>query len=376
MKSTCSRLAIALTAISLVLVSGCGTGSHVATTTTTPAKSAGSTAAPVPATTTPYAVIVHNFLTDGGPTYTVALVGADGRTAATVNAAKRSAASWFQVSSLSTSSTRVYYLDGNADVRYLKPNGSGGLATHLSVPTGAAAAFAVSPDDSRIAVSISDITHYPATTGIYVQDLAGGGNRIDLLKPTTALEWPIGWHNGRVVVAFGLNVQPQNYFDGFTWGQGGYQVRDATTGQSLADVCKGLDAFYPPVAGGTTCVNQPTGEIASWSGTATPEPVLNGCAQDGALSPDGSQFATVGIKDGCGANGASTISLVRMDGRSTPTLALGVAEGWLDAGHLVTRSFERIQAGVASVAVYDIAGGTSTPIQASGFFAGALPGGL
>lgn len=105
----------ALTAVALILVSACST------TTTPPAASAKSTAAPAadstPATTTAYAVIVHNFLTDAGSTYTLALVGADGRTAATVNATKRSAASWFQVSSLSTSSTRVYYLDGNADVR-------------------------------------------------------------------------------------------------------------------------------------------------------------------------------------------------------------------------------------------------------------------
>lgn len=355
------------------VLAGCG-----AVTSTAPSPSsvpATASSAATPAASTHYVVIVHNFLTDPGSTYAIAIVGADGRAAAMATAAKRRAASWFQVSSLSTSSTRVYYLDGNADIRYLKPDGSAGLATHLDVPAGAAAAFAVSPDDTRIAISIVDINHYPATTHMYVQDLAGGGHRVDLLQPSTALEWPLGWHNGRIIVAFGLNLHPQNYFDGFAWGHG-YQVLDPSTGQSLADVCKGLDAYYPPVPAGATCANQPTGEVATWTGSATPEPIVDGCAQDGALSPDGSQIATriIAINGGCG--GAPTVSLVSLDGHRTPTHASGLAEGWLDADHFVARSAEQIQSAGSSVTMYDIATGASTAIQAPGFFAGTLPGGL
>jgi len=195
------------------------------------------------------------------------------------------------------------------------------------------------------------------------------------LQPTTALEWPLGWHNGRLIVAFGLNVHPQNYFDGFAWGHG-YQVLDPATGQSLADVCKGLDAYNPPVPAGVTCVSQPTGEVASWTGTANPEPVVSGCAQDGALSPDGSKITSrmVPINGGCG--GAPTVSLVALDGSSTPTHAAGNAEGWLDMDHFVVRSDEQIRTAGSSVSMYDIATGTSSPIQAPGFFGGTVPGGL
>lgn len=359
-----------LAPLAVLVLAGCG-----AATSAQPSSSSGPVTSATVATTARYAVTVHNFLTDTGSTYTIALVGPDGRTAASVTAAKRHAAFWFQVSSLSTSSTRVYYLDGNADIRYLRPDGSGGLATSLAVPAGAAAAFAVSPDDSRIAVSIMDITHYPATTRMYVQDLAGGGHHIELLQPTTALEWPLGWHNGRLVVAFGLNVHPQNYFDGFLWGNG-YQVLDASSGQSVADVCKGLDAYFPPVAGGATCGGQPTGEVATWTGTATPEPVVSGCAEDGALSPDGSKIASriIPIDGGCG--GAATISLVGLDGQSTPTQASGLAEGWLDAGHLIAISQQQLDRGGSSLMIYDVAARTSTPIKAPGFFAGTVPGSL
>ncbi len=359
--------------LAALLLAGCGaTSAAQPTSSPSPSPSATVSAA---AATTPYAVIVHNFLTDTGPTYTIALAGADGRTAATATATKRSAASWSQVSSVSTSSTRVYYLDGNADVHFLQPDGRTGLATRLTVPAGAAAAFAVSPDDSRIAVSIMDINHYPATTSLFVEDLAGGGHRVDLLQPKTALEWPLGWHSGRLIVAFGLNVHPQNYFDGFAWGHG-YEVIDPATGQSLADVCKGLDAYNPPVPAGVTCVSQPTGEVASWTGTANPEPVVSGCAQDGALSPDGSKIASrmVPINGGCG--GASTISLVALDGGSTTTHASGNVEGWLDMDHVVVRSDEQIRTAGSSVTMYDIAAGTSTPIQAPGFFGGTVPGSL
>jgi hypothetical protein len=363
----------ALAPLAVLVLAGCGATTSAQSSPSTAPSSAASVT-PTPATPRS-AIIVHNFLTDPGSTYSIALVGQDGRTAATVTAAKRTARSWFQVSSLSASSTRLYYLDGNADIRSLRPDGSGGLVTHLNVPAGAAAAFAVSPDDSRVAVSIMDINQYPATTRIYVEDLSGGGHHVDLLQPTTALEWPIGWHNGRVVVAFGLNVHPQNYFDGFLWGHG-YQVLDASSGQILADVCKGLDAYFPPVAGGATCGGQPAGMVGAWNGTATPEPVVRGCALDGALSPDGSTIASriTPINGGCG--GGASVNLVARDGHSTPTHASGLAVGWLDAGHFIVRSDQQIRSGGSELSLYDIATATSTPIDAPGFFAGSLPGSL
>jgi hypothetical protein len=82
----------------------------------------------------------------------------------------------------------------------------------------------------------------------------------------------------------------------------------------------------------------PTGKVASWTGRPSPEPVVAGCLQDGALSPDGSKIATwtIPINGGCGSG--PTINLVSLDGQSTPTSASAEAEGWVDASHFVAKT--------------------------------------
>src|SRR5438034_7005543 len=96
-------------------------------------------------------------------------------------------------------------LHGRAGVvRFLAPSGDSGRAT--TVPAGTASRrsmFAVSPDDQRIAVIVDDFNSTGASTKLYVEDLNGGGNHLDLFSQTGARTlWPVGWHGtNNLVVA-------------------------------------------------------------------------------------------------------------------------------------------------------------------------------
>ena len=126
---------------------------------------------------------------EGGTTYTVSLVGLDGRVAATASGAKRSrpAGVFVQMPNLSASSSRLYFLDGDSKVMFLRPDGTTGLATTIPLASSSAAVFAVSPDDTRIAVAILTFP-FPAKTRIYVENLSGGGNHIELFSSATVIE--------------------------------------------------------------------------------------------------------------------------------------------------------------------------------------------
>jgi hypothetical protein len=359
----------------IFLVVSCGPGpassSHPSPTalqSATPSPSPTASGGPSPSATPksaalPLGIVVKDFIIDGGTTYTVNLVGIDGRVAATATGRKRSrpAGIYVQMSSVSASSTRLYYLDGDSTVMFLKPDGTTGAATTIAVDSNSAAAFAVSPDDSRIAVAV--ITYpYPAKTRIYVEDLAGGGHHVDLFSSNSVLEWPVGWHQGHLVIAVGVNVAPQNAFDGFIYAFSGYHVADASTGTRLATICDGYIASDPPVPAGTVCDNYPKLVVSDWSGTTRPAPADQGC-NGGALSPDGAMIAD------CQGSPA-VVTLVVLDGTQIATQFSGTPEGWIDNTHLV------LGASNSDLSIVDTRAFTRTPIQAQGFFAGTIPGAL
>lgn len=359
------------------LIVGCGSGgsgsspSPTATTTATAsAASSPSVAAsptPVPIATLPLAVVVKDFLVQGGTTYTVSLVGTDGRVAASATAAKRSQPDGIlvQMPNVSASSTRLYYLDGDSKVMALRLDGTTGLATTISVDSHSAAVFAVSPDDLRIAVAV--ITYpYPARTRIYVEDLNGGGHHVDLFSSSSVVEWPVGWHQGHVVIGVGANAHPQNAYEGYDYADQGYHVADATNGNRLATVCGGLSSFRAPVAAGVVCAKSATDyEVSDWTGaTRTTSTSDTGCG-GGAVSPDGLLVAD------CSAN-PRMITLITRDGTTVTTAIPASPAGWMDSNHLVVQSNSTDSA----LSVVDVRALTVTPIQAQGFFGGAIPGGL
>jgi hypothetical protein len=311
----------------------------------------------------PLGVVVKDFIIDGGATYSISLVGVDGRVAASASGRKRGkpAGILVQMPNMSASNSRLYYLDGDSSVMFLRPDGSTGAATTISVDSNSAAVFAVSPDDSRIAVAV--ITYpYPAKTRLYVEDLTGGGHHIDLFSSGSVLEWPVGWHQGHLVIAVGINAAPQNAWDGFVYAFSGYHVADASTGTRVATICDGYDASNPPVPAGTVCSNSSSSIVSDWSGATRPAPADVGCA-GGALSPDGSMIAD------CQGN-PRVVTFVVGDGTRIATQYSGTPLGWIDSTHVV------LKADNSDLSIVDARAFTTTPVQAQGFFGGTIPGAL
>jgi len=138
---------------------------------------------------------------------------------------------------VSASDDRVYYRDGDTQIRFIAPDGTSGAVT--TVPGGAARVsfFSVSPDDRRIAVMVEDFT--PATTialSLYVEDLRGG-HRTNLYSGTIqksgadATMWPIGWHQGRLVVATVPACSSAPVYHPSAW-----RVLDASSGAEVAHI--------------------------------------------------------------------------------------------------------------------------------------------
>jgi len=97
----------------------------------------------------------------------------------------------------STSDHRLYYLDGVA-LKYITPSGAGGTIRTLMAGS-REYAFAVAPDDARIAIAEFDYSSDPPAFHLWVEDLSGG-NRVDLGLGIVAYAWPFGWYGGHLIV--------------------------------------------------------------------------------------------------------------------------------------------------------------------------------
>ena len=228
----------------------------------------------------------------------------------------------------SESSTRLYFLTAAAEVRSLTPDGRESPATSIQLTDIQEAGFAVSPDDRRIAVSIfSYTTNAPdaAYLGmrLYVEDLAGGGNHVDIFTSPTLAEYPIGWVGGNLVVAVSAPhccIGP----DANPYGADSYHVVDPATGRRLASICSsGAIPWGPVEPAGAMCGPQ---TFVRWTGAKflPPAAVPDPGPYRAALSPDGTEVLV----------GGSPIRVLR--GSADFRLDLnGFAMGWVDGVNVV-----------------------------------------
>jgi hypothetical protein len=262
----------------------------------------------------------------------------------------------------STSNNLVYFLDGDARLRSLAPDGA--LADVASLPGSARAhvAFAVSPDSSRIAVSVMDYASSPARLSLYVSDLHGG-NRTDLLSSTGIYVWPVGWHGGEIVVAVGPAFVQQGAENPYT-AFAGYHLVDPANGARLAEMCTNGAPIGPLTPAGTLCSSGGALSVSGYDGRSRPISKALGpsCL---ALSPDGSRVAC----------GTQPIMLVGLDGSTSRTSAGGFAQGWIDNQTLVFASLPG-GPGQSRLSVLNLRSDVVLPSSASGTFVGTLPGGL
>lgn len=172
---------------------------------------------------------------------------------------------------VSTTKSNVYVLDGDASVEAVGPGGS--LSKVRTIPGSSTnrAAFAVSPDDSRIAVGVINFGAgtLSGSSNVFVENLRGGGHVDVLSAPAGTVYWPVAWRNGKIVLASG---RAYGRTVGNPYGASGYALVDPVAGaqptplSSTDCVPTGLLS-----AAGTACVSnlgaQCLGALVSHSGS-------------------------------------------------------------------------------------------------------------
>jgi hypothetical protein len=335
-----------------------------------------------------YAVLVDLFA--GCNSYDVALARTDSMVVARAHAAKRSdIADAIELPYVSVSKSRVYYLDGDRDVRYLKADGTVGLAT--SVPGGdrVHAAFAVSPDDSRIAVALLDYSVNPVALTLYVEDL-GGAHHAVIFTSTTRYIWPVAWHAGRLVVAnLGADVPPfksKAHFSliGYTnrdlthfpygpspYGGINFHVIDPVTAVRQVIISGGGSSGLLTRAG--TAVVQ--GQGVDWRGNVMPWDSPHGygtSSASGSISPNGKMIAACCFEPG--PKGSLAIWTPGDQARPLHVIVTSIDwVGWLDNGHVVTGFYQRAD---GTPSVVDLSSAEVRHIDAHGFVAAIFPSDL
>jgi hypothetical protein len=295
-----ARLPVSIGATSALLgLAACGSPAVAPTARPTLAPTAAATIAPtpsaVPATTptpgpaptatvlaSPLAVVGSQNLGIGP--YTLGLVNAQGRVVATATADTPSGyVSESGPPITSSSDSRLYYEDGNTNIDYLTATGQTGVAFTVSRPTGAMVEFAVSPDDSKVAVAL--LTNWdgnqPFTSHMYLMAM-GGGVQQTLFDGTSTssqepLTWPVGWNGNSLVVAQSL----PEFFSGWPPTNGPCATTGAVASSSALFCASQVRVFDP--------ANRTFGPILCGGGdeTASGSPTVAGiiCAEHSTANP-------------------------------------------------------------------------------------------
>lgn len=321
-------------------------------------------ASPTPALTGSYGVLVTQGNAD---TYTVSIVGTDGKVVASATPSSPTqvtcgdAAAAVLPPPVSTSGTRVYFLDAQGNVDFLTPNGETGQATRVPAGGNVRSMFAVSPDDQRIAVVDNTYTSTGANTVLYVEDVNGGGNHVKLFSETGAYTlWPVGWHGTNNLVVAKVPSCTQGGGP-LCCGPLELHVVDPTTGVRRFTVgsssCLIAGAATPA---GVMCENTSfsSATIVNWTGASVRSYPIQGPVA-AFLSPDGSAVALVD-------SGAGTTTFTGV--KQTMNL---LTCGWMDSTHVFSGGDTQQQALVG-----DVTTGNIVPIAAQGTCGGTLPGGL
>ena len=220
--------------------------------------------------------------------------------------------------------------------------------------------FAVSPDDSLIAVVVVTYSASGATTKLYLDQLQLGGSQKLLYTESGAYTlWPVGWHGANNLVlakvpactqgggAFCCGplelhvVDPASAVRRFT--MGGSQCVLAGSASQAGVVCENNPSFTK-----ATIVNWNGGTVQSFAIQAP---------TNAYLSPDGSAVALV-------SNSSTTFVGLKQ------TLDLNAC-GWIDNKHVIAGGDVQAQARIG-----DVATGTIVPVAAQGLCGGTIPANL
>ena len=270
---------------------------------------------------------------------------------------------------VSASNTRVYFRDGDTRIRSLKDDQEIADVTTVPGSTTTLSFFSVSPDDQRIAVVVEDMA--PAETiglRVYVEDLVGGGHHADIYASTIPKGggltlWPMGWHQGAIVMAvvLGCSVVPIASPSEWHVVNAMTAIRVATLPGSATRCMAGF--WQSPV--GVACSIDNTTFVNDWAGKLLTQDSYAIPPEQAQLSPSGASAAIdYNGGDGWGGQGPHT------DGIMFGHRGLIILPGhesclWIDDGSLL-----------APDAVIAYPSGTVAALPAVGQCAGRFPGGL
>jgi hypothetical protein len=296
---------------------------------------------------------------------------------------------------VSTSTDRIYVLDGDSTIKEVGLNGTSRTVMSLNLPPMVRAAFAVSPDNRMVAVALIDF-RASANSTLFIEPL-GGGPHINLTTPAVGLEWPIGWRDGKVVLATGYP-----YVNTFTNPYGAVSYAEVVPIPGAQPTVISPRECVPiglVSAAGTACydigVSRCSGRVGwqgnnlcywrlDWAGKQTTfslphvipaSPIWGDAA---ALSPDGKAIITSRLFFATASGGKTCCS------RLAPVQGDPFADrdvGWVDATHIAW-SFANHD-GTSGRGIIDLssgsAGATNVAISGptvSGHLIATLPGGL
>jgi hypothetical protein len=318
--------------------------------------------------------------------YDIALVNANGETMAFAHPRKRTEiADAIALPYVSASNSRVYYLDGDSQVRYLKSDNSTGIVTTVPGTSTVRATFAVSPDDKRIAVGLLDYSARPVKLTVYVEDV-GGANHHVIFTSTNHYVWPVAWHAGHLVVAYiGPNAVPlesrlQLYGSGnlqlYPYGPSPYgginfHVINPVTAVREAIISGGGASGLLSKAGVAVVQGDADDWRGQWLNWSSPNDYGSYSAA-GSLSPDGTTIAACCDQP----NRTGQIVLWFKGGTSTPLSLPGTSTdwvGWFNDRQIITGFYQRSD---GTPHVYDLDTNRINTVDAHGIVAAMLPGGL
>jgi hypothetical protein len=301
-----------------------------------------------------------------GGTYTVSLIGVDGKVAASAQPSSPTPVGCPNSPAdvplpVSTTDSRAYYMDAQGGVHYLSPTGATGLATRVPAPSSRTRSmFAVSPNDQRIAVAVATFNSIGAATSLYIEDLNGAGNHVVIFNENDAYTlWPMGWHGTNELVLAKVAACTQGGGFGCCGPLELHVVNPANAARLLTLGGSGCLISGPPTPGGASCeTNTGIARVYSWSGALMRTYAIPGVGMGPIyLSPNGQHLALSTNPGQATVEGA-------------PTLNMDVC-GWIDNTHIIAAGDTQSQSRIGDITTRAI-----VPVAALGDCAGRLPGGI
>lgn len=281
------------------------------------------------------------------PSYHLVVISADGKVNRTASAKVPSIGG--HLPHFSVAGRSVYFLDGDTHLKVLRSDGTVAAVGELPGTTGDRVIFAVSPDETQIAISVLRYVS-PCSTAPGGQPCTSTSLRVGALTSLNNLQeifsgpvvvYPIGWHQGKLVMALASSGYIQNNGEVNPYFADALHLVDPANGNRLfstSPACDSPSTIQGPVNSIGLVCQQASGNLEffyahGWDG-GTQEIFrqqpggIPSVVPPVVLRPDGQKAA--------GANAANhQIELLDSGGIRASTAATGTPAGWFDENHLL-----------------------------------------